>query len=585
MGLCDAMPTVTINGIECEFTPGDLVIEVADRNGIDIPRYCYHPGLSRPAQCRICLATFQAPNPRNDNKLEPMMGGKLLPTCVTECVDGMVVEMQSEKTIANQKAVMEFLLINHPLDCPVCDQAGECTLQDFSYQYGRGHSRFTDTKVVSPKKNLGDHIYMYSDRCIMCTRCVRFTEEVTGTSELMIDSRGDKSTIDIFPGEPINNPLASNVIDLCPVGSLLDKDFLFAQRVWFLKRTAGIDPFTSSGDNIWVEHNQGRVYRIKPRHNMDINTWWITDEVRYGWKFVHSDNRLVTPTRKEHGVQVDATWTRAYKQVIDTIRGASKTALVISPTLTTEEAYLLVRAIRSMNENISLFLGPVPTDGEDIEYPNPQAGKAFVQRAEKVPNKNGVKRVLDAVGGGYKEFDTFVRNASEFDAVVMTANFPSAWVTDDLVDALNGRKTILIDTTQSVLCDKADVVLPSSTFAEKSGTFENCTNIMQHFDQAIPNQHDSKSEGQIALDLIELANGGTLKEHAPGFGAQIVDEQPGQVPGASDSILLPRGELYDAKTIRNRMGEDFESLKIVGESVQDAAPEELVESDMELIEL
>ena len=266
------MPTVTINGIECEFTQGDLVIEVADRNGIDIPRYCYHPGLSRPAQCRICLATFKAPNPRNENKLEPMMGGKLLPTCVTECSDGMVVEMESEKAIANQKAVMEFLLINHPLDCPVCDQAGECTLQDFSFKYGRGHSRFTDTKVVSPKKNLGDHIYMYSDRCIMCTRCVRFTEEVSATNELMIDSRGDKSTIDIFPGEPINNPLASNVVDLCPVGSLLDKDFLFAQRVWFLKRTAGIDPLTSSGDNIWVEHNQGRVYRIKPRQNMDINT-------------------------------------------------------------------------------------------------------------------------------------------------------------------------------------------------------------------------------------------------------------------------------------------------------------------------
>ncbi|MFG0246840.1 MAG: molybdopterin-dependent oxidoreductase [Phycisphaerales bacterium JB052] len=578
------MPTVTINGIECEFTQGDLVIEVADRNGIDIPRYCYHPGLSRPAQCRICLATFKAPNPRNDNKLEPMMGGKLLPTCVTECSDGMVVEMESEKAIANQKAVMEFLLINHPLDCPVCDQAGECTLQDFSFKYGRGHSRFTDTKVVSPKKNLGDHIYMYSDRCIMCTRCVRFTEEVSATNELMIDSRGDKSTIDIFPGEPINNPLASNVVDLCPVGSLLDKDFLFAQRVWFLKRTAGVDPLTSSGDNIWVEHNQGRVYRIKPRQNMDINTWWITDEVRYGCKFVHSDERLVAPSRREHGMMVDATWTRAYKQAIETIKNAGSTALVVSATLTTEEAYLLVKAVRSISDSVKLFLGPVPTDGADVEYPNPQAGKAFVQRAEKVPNKNGVRRVLEAMGG-FKEFDTFVRNASEFEAVVLTANFPSTWVTDDLVDALDGRKTVLIDTTDSVLCAKAEVVLPSSTFAEKAGSYENCDNIMQHFDQAIPCQHDSKSEGQIALDLIELASGGTLKEHAPGFGAQIVDEQPGQVPGASDSVLLPRGELYDAKVVRERMGAEVESLKIVGDSVHDAAAEELVESDMELIEL
>jgi NADH-quinone oxidoreductase subunit G len=588
------MATVTINGIECEFTPGDLVIEVADRNGIDIPRYCYHPGLSRPAQCRICLATFKAPNPRNDNKLEPMMGGKLLPTCVTECSDGMVVEMESETAIANQKAVMEFLLINHPLDCPVCDQAGECTLQDFSYKYGRGHSRFTDTKVVSPKKNLGDHIYMYSDRCIMCTRCVRFTEEVSATNELMIDSRGDKSTIDIFPGEPINNPLASNVVDLCPVGSLLDKDFLFAQRVWFLKRTAGIDPLTSSGDNIWVEHNQGRVYRIKPRTNNDINTWWITDEVRYGWKFVHSDNRLKAPMRREHGVMVDATWTRAYRQAIETIEQAKATgkgmALVVSPTLTTEEAYTLVRAAQAIDDSVKLFLGPVPTDGQDVEFPNPQAGKPFVQRAEKVPNVNGVKRVLEAMaasgsGGGFKEFGAFVRQAGEFGAVVLTANFPSTWVTDDLVDALASTKLILIDTTTSVLCAKADVVLPSSTFAEKGGSFENCDGIMQHFDQAIPNQHDSKSEGQIGLDLLELASGGTLKEHAPGFGAQIVDEQPGQVPGASDSILLPRAALFDAAAVRNSMGESHAPLGIVAQSVQDAAPEEIIESDMELVEL
>jgi anaerobic selenocysteine-containing dehydrogenase len=169
--------------------------------------------------------------------------------------------------------------------------------------------------------------------------------------------------------------------------------------------------------------------------------------------------------------------------------------------------------------------------------------------------------------------------------VVLTANFPSTWVTDDLVDALASTKLILIDTTTSVLCAKADVVLPSSTFAEKGGSFENCDGIMQHFDQAIPNQHDSKSEGQIGLDLLELASGGTLKEHAPGFGAQIVDEQPGQVPGASDSILLPRAALFDAAAVRNSMGESHAPLGIVAQSVQDAAPEEIIESDMELVEL
>lgn len=585
------MPTVTINGIECEFTKGEMVIAVANRNDIDIPQYCYHAGLTRPAQCRICLATFEAPNPRNDNKLEPMMGGKLLPTCATEASDGMVVTIESEKAIANQKAVMEFLLINHPLDCPVCDQAGECTLQDFSFQYGRGHSRFTDTKVVSPKKNMGKHIYMYSDRCIMCTRCVRFTDEISATHELMIDGRGDKSTIDIFPGVGIDNPLASNVVDLCPVGSLLDKDFLFSQRVWFLKKSAGIDPFTSSGDNLWVEHNQGRLYRIKPRTNMDINTWWITDEVRYGWKFVHSDARLANPMRREHGMMVDASWSRSLGQAIDAMLGAKeegkKTALVVSATLTTEEAFALVKAARMIDEDVELFLGPIPVDGEDVEFPNPQHDKPFMQRAEKVPNRKGVERVLGAMsnGGSYKEYDTFVRRADEYGAVMMTANFPSAWVTDALVDAVDGIKLILIDTTSSALCRKAEVVLPSSSFAEKAGTFENCNGIMQHFDQGIPNQHQSKSEGQIALDLIELVAGGSLVEHAPGFGSMIVDEQPGQVPGANDSILIPRGELFDAEVIRGRMADEVDGLSLMTSDVVMPPETELVESDMETVEL
>ena len=582
------MPTVTINGIECEFTKGEMVIEVANRNEIKIPQYCYHAGLSRPAQCRICLATFEAPNPRNDNKLEPMMGGKLLPTCATEASDGMVVTIESEKAIANQKAVMEFLLINHPLDCPVCDQAGECTLQDFSYQYGRGHSRFTDTKVVSPKKNMGEHIYMYSDRCIMCTRCVRFTQEVSATNELMVDGRGDKSTIDIFPGVGLDNPLASNVIDLCPVGSLLDKDFLFSQRVWFLKKTAGIDPLTSSGDNIWVEHNQGRLYRIKPRTNMEINTWWITDEVRYGWHFVHSDERLVEPMRREHGMMVEASWSRAYGQAIDTLleskKAGKKNAMVVSATLTSEEAFCLVKAARMIDEDVELFLGPIPVDGEDTEYPNPQHDKPFTLRAEKVPNKRGIERVLGELGG-YKEFDTFVRRGSEYGAVVLSANFPSAWVTDALVDAIASSKLILIDTLKSVLCTKAEVVLPASTFAEKAGSFENCNGVIQHFDQAIPNQHLSKCEGQIGLDLIELAAGGRLEEHAPGFGAQIVDEQPGQVPMASDSVLLPRGELYDAAMIRQRMSDEVDAFKVFVDDVRVAKETELVEPDMELVEL
>lgn len=586
------MGTITINGLVCEFEQGEKILDVANRCAIEIPQYCYHKGLSVPAQCRICLAQISAPNPRNDGKLELMMGGKLLPTCSTEAAEGMVVTTESESAVANQKAVMEFLLINHPLDCPVCDQAGECTLQDFSYNYGRGHSRFTDQKVKQPKKDLGPNVYLYSDRCILCTRCVRFADEVAGTTELMIDGRGNQSQIDVFPGVPLDNPLASNVIDLCPVGALLDKDFLFTQRVWFLKRTAGIDPLTSSGDNIWVEHNQGQVYRLKPRENMDINTWWMTDEVRYGWKFVHSEDRLVGPMRREHGMMIESSWARAYKQAIQMMSADGSAdgglGVLVSPMLTSEEVFALVTAVRSIDGSAKFYVGAVPVDGEDRVFKNAGGAKDFTMRAEKAPNARGVRRVLDSMGANSGEFDAFVKDAGSggggFGCVVLTGNYPSDWVTDGLVNAISDCELVLIDTLDSTLVEMAGVVLPTSTFAEKAGSFENCDGVVQHFSQAIPGQHASKSEGQIAMDLIELGSGGSLHRHPPAFGAQIVDAQPGQVSGASESVNLERGELFDVEVIRSEMGK-IESLSGYVGSIVAAPEEELVESDMEMVTL
>lgn len=578
------MGSITINGLVCEFEQGEKILDVANRCGVDIPQYCYHKGLSVPAQCRICLAQVSAPNPRNDGKLELMMGGKLLPTCSTEAAEGMVVTTESESAVTNQKAVMEYLLINHPLDCPVCDQAGECTLQDFSYQYGRGHSRFTDQKVKQPKKDLGPNVYLYSDRCIMCTRCVRFADEVAGTTELMIDGRGNQSQIDVFPGVPLDNPIASNVIDLCPVGALLDKDFLFTQRVWFLKRTAGIDPLTSSGDNIWVEHNQGMVYRLKPRENMDINTWWMTDEVRYGWKFVHSEDRLVGPMRREHGMMVEASWTRALRQAIDMMRADGSLGVVVSPMLTSEEAFALVTAVRAIDDSAKFYLGGVPVDGEDRVFKNTGGAKDFVARAEKAPNARGVRRVLESMNAMGGEFGSFLRDASGFGCVVLTGNYPSDWVTDELIKSVSDSEIVLMDTLDSALVEMAGVVLPSATFAEKAGSFENCDGIVQHFDQAIPTQHASKSEGQIAMDLIELSSGGTLERHPPAFGAQVVDDQPGQVSGASESVNLERGELFCADSVRGEMSK-IGSLSGYVDSVVGSPEGETVESDMEMVTL
>src|SRR5678815_3024975 len=352
--------------------------------------------------------------------------------------------------------VMEYLLINHPLDCPVCDQAGECLLQDFSYQYGRGVRRFEEDKVKNPKKDVGPKVLLYSDRCIMCSRCVRFTREVSGTSELMILGRGNRNEIDIFPGKPLDNELSANVIDLCPVGALLDKDFLFAQRVWFLKSTPSIDPMSASGDNILIEHNEGKVYRIKPRTNMSVNRWWITDETRYGWKFVHSEDRLRSPMRRQFGALIESDYTPAYADAVEGLRSAveagKRIALVVSPNLSCEEAFLLATLARALDPAALLAVGPIPRRGSDKSFPpNAPEDKAFKVYAEKAPNARGVRRVLESIAGAgkvatYEQFLDIAAKASGRDqigAVILTGNYPgsttgpgasiSGWADDQLL--------------------------------------------------------------------------------------------------------------------------------------------------------
>src|SRR3954464_11144226 len=280
------MPRITADGQTIECKDRQMVLQAYLDAGKTLPEYCYHPGLSIPASCRICLVEVEG---------IPI----LIPSCQTPVRDGMVVHSTSTKAVANQKQVMEYLLVNHPLDCPVCDQAGECYLQDYSYEYGRAESRFEEDKAKKPKKDVGLNVLLYNDRCIMCTRCVRFTREVSGQSELYVDGRGHKEEIDIFPGKPLDNQLSENVGDLCPVGALLDKDFLFKQRVWLLKQAPSISPADSGGENIFLEHNEGIVYRVKPRYNADVNQWWISDDTRYSYKAVHDESRLKIAMKTE----------------------------------------------------------------------------------------------------------------------------------------------------------------------------------------------------------------------------------------------------------------------------------------------
>jgi NADH-quinone oxidoreductase subunit G len=522
------MPRITVDGKTIEAKDRQMILQAILDAGMEMPYYCYHPGLSIPASCRICLVEVEGIP-------------KLVPSCQTPVRDGMVVHSKSTKAIANQKAVMEYLLINHPLDCPVCDQAGECLLQDYSYNYGRSQSRFEEEKFKKPKKDVGLNVLLYNDRCIMCTRCVRFTREVSGTSELYVDGRGHKEEIDIFPGKPLDNKLSGNVVDICPVGALLDKDFLFKQRVWLLKRVPSISPADSGGENIYLEYNQGVIYRVKPRYNAEVNQWWISDDTRYSYKAVHDKNRLKRAARTQYGAQVETSYAHAIEHADSELRrvhresGDGSLYAVLSPMMACEEAWLLGTYLRSIDPQATLVLGPVPTSGADEVFKNSLNGKVtFTIKAEKVPNAAGVRRVIEKLGGPTLPLDQLGATA-KLKGGWIVGGYLSNWVTDAL--KLPKGPKVVQDILPSKLTETADALLPAAAWAEKDGTWENYAGKLQPFSAAVAPPGGAMREGDVYYKL------------------------------------LGRDGLYNAEDVRAEMGEPFAAVKLPSEELTEPAPE------------
>src|SRR3989442_8128011 len=271
------------------------LIQAAERAGVFIPHSCWHPALSVVASCRMCLVEVGEKKLDGSIAMQP----RVVPACQTPARDGTVVLTNSPRAKHAQQQTLESLLINHPLDCPVCDKAGECLLQDFSYNFGRSQSRMIEEKNSPPNKpHISDTITLFTDRCIMCSRCVRFTREISGTAELQVMNRGDHSEIDIFPGQPLNNQLAGNVVDLCPVGALCSKDFLYKQRVWFLKSQKSVCPDCSTGCSIWVDHNKDIVYRLRPRENPQAQGHFMCDEGRFDTPYINARERIRRPVQR-----------------------------------------------------------------------------------------------------------------------------------------------------------------------------------------------------------------------------------------------------------------------------------------------
>lgn len=335
---------IEINGKKVNVSEGSMIIEAADNNNIPIPRFCYHRKLSVAANCRMCL-------------VEVEKARKPLPACATPVTEGMRVWTQSETARAAQKAVMEFLLINHPLDCPVCDQGGECELQDLSIGYGTDSSRFTESKTSVLDKNLGPLISTYMTRCIVCTRCVRFGEEIAGAKELGVIGRGAFSEVTTFIEKNVDSEVSGNVIDLCPVGALTNKPFKFKARSWEMKSYPSIAPHDCLGSNIAIHSRRGKALRVVPRQNEEINEVWISDRDRWSLEAVNSEERLTSPLIKQKGKWIEVEWEVAFgaidkklKQIIEN-HGANSIAGLVSPNCTVEEMYLAQKFVRGLGSN------------------------------------------------------------------------------------------------------------------------------------------------------------------------------------------------------------------------------------------
>ncbi len=503
------MPVVIVDGQEIEIGADERLncIEAARRAGKEIPHYCWHPGLSVVASCRMCLIETGS---RDAATGKITMVPKLVPGCQTPVKDGTVIVTESQTVIDSRARVEEALLIDHPIDCPICDKAGECLLQDYHFEHGQAERRADLHPFTSRKRDVGPTVTLFVDRCIMCTRCVRFTREVSGTGELMVTSRGAKEEIDVFPGFPLDNKLAGNVVDLCPVGALGDKDFLYQQRVWFLKREANVCGGCSAGCSIHTEHNQDTVYRLKPRENPHTNKWWMCDDGRYGWHHLHDQSRVLAAGRRrdmatnDHGVPADAfdavEWADVTTRLRADLRAAGRLAVAVSPMLTVEEAWMLCAVARSIDPEAFLAVGHVPTVGADETFPG-----GFTIRAEKCPNRKGVEAVVALFDPASRSWGDLLAHveAGNADAAWITGGYPTPWIDDATASPFANLACVVVqDLFDSPLTKHATWRLPAAGFAERAGTWVNVAHRAQSFGQAIKPPAGVWPEGRLFWNML-----------------------------------------------------------------------------------
>jgi NADH-quinone oxidoreductase subunit G len=506
------MARLTIDGREIEVADGTTVIQAAERLGISIPHYCYHPGLSISGNCRMCLVEIEKTP-------------KLATACTQPVADGMVVHTASDKVKAGQRDVLEFLLKNHPLDCPVCDQAGECLLQDFYMAFAAHDSRLLETKNRKLKaKSVGPRIVLDQERCILCTRCVRFLTEVTKTSELGVFGRGSREVLDIFPGREVDNPYDGNIVDLCPVGALTDKDFRFRVRSWYLNQALSVCDECSTGCSIFVDYNvrrphndEGRrIVRFRPRFNPDVNGHWICNHGRYS-VHKHEQNRLLVPN-----VRADLGWGEGMEGALRGLAAALREeasasprsiGVIVAPSVSNEEAFLLRR----------LFVEAIGTPNMDYRIPGlvEEAGPddepvdGILRRRDGWPNSRGCAAVGLVPGPGGLDVSRMVDAAAQGSIgllVVIGVDLTRASLpADTLSKALATATIVALSTHRSEPAARVSAALPIATHVEREGTFTNHRGIVQRFHEVVP----PMGEARPLLAILEAIGRGAGFEMPP----------------------------------------------------------------------
>jgi NADH-quinone oxidoreductase subunit G len=480
------MPTITLDGKQLQVDAGKTIIEAAREHGIDIPHFCWHPTLSVSGNCRMCLVEVE--------KLP-----KLAIACSTQIADGMVVHTANDRVVRARQAVMEFLLINHPLDCPICDEAGECKLQDYAYSHSVGVSRFEEDKVHKPKRvELGPNVMLDAERCIMCSRCVRFCDEIAGKPQLTFSQRGDHVVLTTFPGEQLDNPYSMNTIDICPVGALTSRDFRFKARVWEMSSTETVCPGCARGCNMqaWVRNNE--ILRQTPRYNASVNDYWMCDHGRLDtMKAVASDRRIKVPSiRTENGTR-EAGWDEAMSYVASELKLFRKgeIAVIGSSFATVEDNYLLRRFSEEVLSTKYLDI---------IDHTVPGSGDNLLLCEDKSPNTRGAVEVgmrAAEKGFGLDGIKSAIRNGHikallvlEEDILADQAFLPLA----ELLDCL-----VVIGSTENETTIRADAVLPSAMYAERNGTFVNITGRVQRIRPAVALIEQDRSLDGFAMSRLD----------------------------------------------------------------------------------